>query len=146
MLTNIVKFKHLNEQGEEFENFFPEFSWVLRDFSLSQAFKSLTPESYLEQCLEVEREIIEGTAERNQLKQNIKRFFPKTNCFSMPKPSDAPPETQSFQSLNPEFQQVCTDLVQKSMANPLVKSINDRPLTGYMLLGLALEYVDALNR
>lgn len=64
----------------------------------------------------------------------------------MPKPSDASPETQSFQSLNPEFQQVCTDLVQKSMENPLVKSINNRPLTGYMLLGLALEYVDSLNR
>jgi hypothetical protein len=32
------------------------------------------------------------------------------------------------------------------MLNPFVKTINNRPLTGYMLLGLALEYVDCLNR
>ena len=32
------------------------------------------------------------------------------------------------------------------MVNPLVKTVNNRPLTGYMLLGLALEYADSLNR
>ena len=32
------------------------------------------------------------------------------------------------------------------MAAPKIKSINNRPLTGYMLLGLALEYVEAFQR
>lgn len=32
------------------------------------------------------------------------------------------------------------------MAAPKIKTINNRPLTGYMLLGLALEYVEAFQR
>jgi len=53
LLTNEFRFRQQNESGVEFKNFFPDFSWVLRDFSLD--FKHLTPESYLEQCLEQER-------------------------------------------------------------------------------------------
>jgi hypothetical protein len=30
--------------------------------------------------------------------------------------------------------------------HPQIKMINNKPLTGSMLLGLALEYVDALNK
>ena len=33
MLTNTFKYRHKNEDGSEFKTFFPNFSWVLRDFS-----------------------------------------------------------------------------------------------------------------
>ena len=59
LLTNTFRFRHQNEDGSEFKSFFPDFSWVLRDFS--QDFKHLTSESYLEQCLEQERGTEEDT-------------------------------------------------------------------------------------
>lgn len=37
-------------------------------------------------------------------------------------------------------------IAKKLRCHPKVKSINNRPLTGYMLLGLALEYVECFNR
>ena len=59
LLTNEIKFKNHNETGSDFKSFFPDFSWILRDFSLG--FKHLTPESYLEQCLEQERGFSDDT-------------------------------------------------------------------------------------
>ena len=53
MLTCELKYKNQNETGLEFSSFFPDLCWVLRDFEME--FKSLTPESYLEQCLEQEK-------------------------------------------------------------------------------------------
>ena len=37
-------------------------------------------------------------------------------------------------------------IAKKLRSHPKVKSINNRPLTGYMFLGLALEYVECFNR
>ena len=37
------------------------------------------------------------------------------------------------------------NLITRLKNTPRVKMINNRPLTGSMLLGLALEYIDALN-
>ena len=49
--------------------------------------------------------------------------------------------------LRPEFRQALDSLMVKlkSPQTTRVKQINGKPLTGSMLLGLALEYVDALN-
>lgn len=55
-------------------------------------------------------------------------------------------ENMQFDILNPEFKEICIELIQNNKFKPVVKTINNRPLTGYMLLGLALEYVDCLNR
>lgn len=59
MLQTQIKYKTQHETGTDFASLFPDFFWVLRDFSLG--FKHLTPESYLEQCLEQEKVIIEGS-------------------------------------------------------------------------------------
>jgi len=56
-------------------------------------------------------------------------------------------ENLEYKNLKAEFRQVCEQLVEKSIrTNPKIKSINSRPVTGYMLLGLALEYADSFNR
>jgi hypothetical protein len=38
-----------------------------------------------------------------------------------------------------------TKFVDEIRNNAKVKSINNRPITGYMLLGLALDYVESFN-
>lgn len=32
MLTTEIKYRNLNEQGQEFHKFFPDLLWALRDF------------------------------------------------------------------------------------------------------------------
>jgi len=52
-----------------------------------------------------------------------------------------------YSQLNAEFRASCNNLVDNHIrCQPKVKSINNRPLTGFMVLGLALEYVDCFNR
>ena len=149
LLTNEIKVRHQHETGLEFKSFFPDFSWVLRDCSLD--FKHLTPETYLEQCLEQERGFSDDT-QKNAIRQSLKKFFPKIECTSMGRPVDdqgllARLEELAYSDLKAEFRSICEKLVNKSTrTSPKVKSINNRPLTGYMLLGLALEYVDNFNR
>jgi hypothetical protein len=104
LLTNEIKFKSQNETGAEFKNFFPDFSWILRDFSLG--FKHLTPESYLEQCLEQERGFSDDTMQKNSIRLSLKKFFPKIDCFSMPRPLEVnvPLDTlKDTSQLKPEF-------------------------------------------
>lgn len=63
MMTNQIKLKNSNETGLEFNSVFPELCWVLRDFEME--FKSLTPESYLEQCLEQETAFSDEGRQKN---------------------------------------------------------------------------------
>lgn len=46
MLTSEIKYRNMNEHGQEFKRFFPDFLWALRDFQLD--FKHLKADSYLE--------------------------------------------------------------------------------------------------
>ena len=51
----------------------------------------------------------------------------------------------NYDDLRPEFTEAVDKLMLK-LKSSKVKTIGNRPLTGSMFLGLALEYVDALNR
>ena len=85
LLTSEIQFRHQHESGSEFRSFFPDLSWVLRDFSLEKMFQHLTPESYLEQCLEQERGFSDD-AQKNSVRQSLKKFFPKIELLSMGRP------------------------------------------------------------
>lgn len=54
------------ETGMEFSKFFPNFIWVLRDFSLN--FQHLTPKSYLEQVLEDQRGVSDDVFSKNSVR------------------------------------------------------------------------------
>ena len=66
MLPSEVKYKHLKEgNDQDFKNLFPDFVWVLHDFSLSKTFKHCTAESYLQQCLDIEKLITDDAHQKN---------------------------------------------------------------------------------
>ena len=54
-------------------------------------------------------------------------------------------EDLKYTELRKEFRDTLDNLMVKLKQTPRIKSINNRPLTGSMLLGMVLEYVDALN-
>lgn len=81
----------------------------------------------------------------------IKQYFPKLTCHSLVQPTSDDElcniENMFYTALNKEFQDTCEKMINEDiLANPKPKRINNKPVTGYMLLGLALEYVDCLNR
>eukprot|EP00347_Sterkiella_histriomuscorum_P019169 403342679 len=131
-LTNSLKIRDGNEEetGIEFKSFFPAFIWVLRDFSLN--FKHLTSKSYLEQCLELQKGI-------------------ELDCFTLVRPVNneaqlAHIEEMKYEDLREEFRTGMDNLMSKLKNEPFkLKTVNGKALNGSMLLGMALEYVDALN-
>jgi len=149
-LTNELKIKEGQgeETGLEFKNYFPSFIWVLRDFSLN--FKHLTSKSYLEQCLEPQKGLSDEVFQKNNIRQSIKNFFADLDCVTLVRPVAnesqlAHIEELAYQDLRPEFRQVCDDLISKLKAPQAPKRVGGKCLSGAMLLGLALEYVEAVN-
>lgn len=132
MLTNEIKYKGTTlETGRDFSQFFPNMTWVLRDFEMG--FKSLTPDSYLEQCLEQEKAYNDEGTYKNSIRQLLKQFFPKIECHALAKAQQA------------EYKNQSKALLESIMSNPKVKQINKRPLSGCMLLNLLLDYADCFN-
>lgn len=132
--------------------------WVLRDFSLN--FKHLTSKSYLEQCLEAQKppqgsgyseEADEEVFKKNSIRSAIKNFFKDLDCFTLVRPVHneqqlAHVESMKYEDLREEFRAGMDNLMKKLKQEPFkLKTINDKVLNGSMLLGLALEYVDAIN-
>lgn len=157
-LTNELKIRdsQQEETGLEFKQFFPSFVWVLRDFSLN--FKLLTPKVYLEQALESQSQgrgslMSDDIFRKNQIRESIKNFFADLDCFTLVRPVTNEGQLAHIEELDyekdlrPEFRQAMDNLMSKlkSPHSARVKSVNGRPLTSTMLLGLALEYVDAIN-
>lgn len=77
------------EDPEELAQFFPNFLWVLRDFSLElvdQNGKQITPKEYLENALALHKGISDTVQEKNRLRRLICQFFPERNCFPLVRP------------------------------------------------------------
>ncbi|XP_043925740.1 guanylate-binding protein 3-like [Protopterus annectens] len=76
--------KEENEK-EDLERIFPPFVWAIRDFTLDLEMdgKAITPDQYLENCLE---EKTEKMKEFNECRKCIKKFFPDKKCFVFPQP------------------------------------------------------------
>mmetsp|Transcript_1622 Transcript_1622/g.2867 ORF Transcript_1622/g.2867 Transcript_1622/m.2867 type:complete len:236 (+) Transcript_1622:248-955(+) len=148
-LSQVVKLSSVGESATNYKSFFPDLTLVLRDFSLG--FKHVTPESYLEQNLEQERAHSDEALQRNVTRQVIRKAFPFINCVQMSKPLDDDSLLENLESVTrahckPEFLEQFDDLLQNKLRKTLrVKELGSRPLTGYMLLGLALEFVETLN-
>ena len=148
-LTNELKIRDVGEEtGMEFNKFFPSFVWVLRDFSLN--FQHLTPKVYLESCLEEQKGASDDVFIKNQIRSSIRQFFADLDCVTLVRPVNnesllAHIEDLKYTELRKEFRDNLDALISRLKSTPRIKMINNRPLTGSMLLGLALEYVDALN-
>lgn len=61
----------------------------IRDFQLKSEKKgrTLTPDRYLEECLELSKKQGRNTEKFNKIKESITMFFPKRKCFLLPQPA-----------------------------------------------------------
>jgi hypothetical protein len=87
---------------------------------------------------------------KNSIRESIKNFFADLDCFTFVRPVNnesqlAHIEDLQFDDLRAEFRASMDKLMMKLKSPDRVKSVNGKTLTSSMLLGMAMEYVDAIN-
>jgi hypothetical protein len=88
---------------------------------------------------------------KNRVRESIKNFFADLDCFTLVRPVTNEGSLAHIEDLNydtdlrPEFRQSMDALMAKLKSTTRFKTVNGRALTASMFLGIALEYVDAIN-
>ena len=139
---------------EELSNYFPSLLWVLRDFSLQLVDASgnaITTKEYLENALQPQKGTSDAVEAKNRVRKLLKHFFRDRDCFALVRPSEDEHTLQHLQeapasSLRPEFVKMTTQLRKLIYKKVKVKTLNGKALTGKMLAGIALSYVEAINK
>jgi uncharacterized coiled-coil DUF342 family protein len=160
---------HNDEVDTQLALHFPRLLWVLRDFTLGLVDKEdnpITPTQYLEGVLKpLPQTGKRGVEHKNQIRKSIRDCFIKRECLPLPRPVNDEELLRKLQllppeRLRPEFQEGIRQLKMRSLQlyghfkKPiqqhnqnidLVKYIDNKPVTGDVLLGLAHIYCDAIN-
>ena len=137
-----------DEEVDEYTRILPNLYWVLRDFSLD--LDTFTSTEYLDKCLKrVEGEGSEN-AKKNSIKDAIKTYFPQRECHPLVRPVFKEDDIKNIQDLEyedlrPEFRSGVETLIKRILKRPKLKCIAGKYMTGSMLLGIAIEYTEAIN-
>ena len=139
---------------EELANYFPTFLWVLRDFSLQlidTSGNTITSKEYLENSLLPQKGVSDAIEAKNRVRKLVKHFFRDRDCFALIRPSEDEKSLQNLQnvderSLRPEFLRQSAQLNKMIFRKVKPKSLNGKILTGKMLAGIAMAYVEAINK
>ena len=142
-----------DDEGEELSRHFPDFLWVLRDFSLSLEDREgnpITARQYLEQSLEPQG----GTRraqEKNKIRKTLKSVFPNRDCITVVRPVVDERrlrhlEKEPLHRLRAEFKDQIRALRAKVQAQAAPKRVDGRLINGPALARLAEAYVAGINK
>ncbi|XP_078393380.1 guanylate-binding protein 1-like [Cetorhinus maximus] len=84
-----VKSHSAGSEEQNFVQFFPDFVWMLRDFTLDLKINGsvVTADQYLENSLRLRKEETERDRSYNALRRCIREYFPSRRCFGMVSPA-----------------------------------------------------------
>jgi hypothetical protein len=156
LVVNLTKMIHVKSQEDDstdsLHEYFPNFLWVVRDFTLQleEKGKKISSRQYLENALTQQGGFSEAAAKKNQIRMMISNFFRERDCVTMVRPmvdEDKLRDLNStpFEELRPEFQKQISQLKLKLNTTMKPKSLNGKILNGPLLLHLAEAYVSAFN-
>lgn len=140
------------ESEAELAQFTPFFLWLLRDFYLElvEDGRSVSPKEYLETALASTPETSASAKSKNSIRESIKSLFPDRDCFPLVRPISDEAKLARLESvppaqLRPEFRDGLSKLTQMCFAKAQPKQVGNNFITGPMLAGLVVAYVDAIN-
>ncbi|XP_042633993.1 guanylate-binding protein 1 isoform X2 [Cyprinus carpio] len=146
-----------NEEEEEedfkFVQFFPSFTWVVRDFTLELVIegKRVTEDEYLEFALQLKKGVSKKVSDYNLPRQCIRNYFPSPRkCFVFPSPA-SPENMTRLESLQerdlvPDFLEVTGRFCDHIFHNSVVKTVKGgHRVTGKLLGHLVKIYVDTIS-
>ena len=158
LVVNLTKHIHVRSQssredsGTEYNQFFPHFLWVVRDFTvkLEREGRKISSRDYLEDALKPEEGVSEATEQKNSVRMLLRNFFPERDCVTVVRPvsdeaklmnlSAVPPE-----QLRPEFRAQIDAMRKRVLTTARPKTVYGKSLNGAMLGALAEAYVTAIN-
>jgi hypothetical protein len=154
LVTHLTRHIHVRsaaadeDDGRGFAEFFPRFTWVLRDFTLQLA--GMSTDEYLESSLKQQPGFSEAVMSKNRVRAMINEFFRHRNCVALVRPLSDESQLQNIRqiephNMRPEFLQGMKELSKGVLAHPCLKSVSGRQLNGAMLAELARCYVHAIN-
>lgn len=155
---------HNNSEENDFENlvekykkYFPNFLWILRDFSLQQLVDEngieITTKQYLENALAPEKGFSNKAKENNKIRFLLKNFFGQRNCYTMLRPlmDENNPDSKTMapisspRKLRPEFVDQMFELRKQIFNTAEPKVLKGKVLNGQMLCSLIQQYITSIN-
>lgn len=140
------------ETASELATFFPDFLWIVRDFTLQleEDGRKVTPRDYFESALKQQPPLTDEVVEKNRIRALLSTFFPVRDCVTMVRPLNDENLLrelihQPYESLRPEFREQLDAIKTKVFSTLKPKKMMSKPLTGPMLVALAENYVAAFN-
>ena len=137
----------------ELDKFFPDFVWILRDFTLNlvdEYGNPITEHEYLENALMEEPGFSEEVFEKNRVRELVTAFFKRRDCSALMRPAEEEEDLNALQTaagpkVRPGFIQQVDSLRTKmlGMLNP--KTVNGKVMTGPMLGTMVSALVASIN-
>ena len=137
----------------ELDKFFPDFVWILRDFTLNlvdEYGNPITEHEYLENALMEEPGFSEEVFEKNRVRELVTAFFKRRDCCALMRPAEEEEDLNALQTaagpkVRPGFVQQVDALRTKmlGMLNP--KTVNGKIMTGPMLGTMISALVASIN-
>uniref|UniRef100_A0A674BL56 Guanylate-binding protein 1-like n=1 Tax=Salmo trutta TaxID=8032 RepID=A0A674BL56_SALTR len=157
-LTEMIKVKSTTDneeegEGTQFKQFFPNFVWTVRDFTLKLKIdgREITPDQYLENSLRLKKGTGKKINDYNLPRECIRNFFPSRKCFVFPSPTtpdnmhrlDSMDEAELSESFREVADTFCRFIFQES---PMKTVLGGHTLTGKMLGHLVTTYVETIAK
>ena len=151
-----IKGSGINEDvdPQEFAKYFPNFMWVVRDFTLQlvdQEGEQISSKEYLEKALSNQKGFSDSIEQKNRIRRLLKSFFEERDCVTMIRPLTNEERLQNLinipmEELRPEFVDQIGVLRRKTLQRVKPKKINGKNLNGTMFWNLCSSYVEAINK
>ncbi|XP_005863426.2 PREDICTED: guanylate-binding protein 6-like [Myotis brandtii] len=158
-LTELIRAKSSPRHGgvedaTEFVSFFPDFIWVLRDFTLELKLNGqpITEDEYLENSLKLIPGLNPKAKISNIPRECIRRYFPKRKCFVFDRPTKdtsllAKIENILESQLDPKFRQQSDNFCYYISTHAKTKTLREGvKVTGNRLGTLVVTYIDTINK
>lgn len=154
LVVNITKHVHIKSTQEGVKNYseyFPEFMWVVRDFTLrlvDNEGNKISPQEYLERSLQPQKN--NENDEKNKIRRHLTEFFKARDCTTLVRPIEREEDLQNLDNLEisclrEEFAEQVYVLREKVLLRIKPKSLNGKELNGEMFANLMGSYVNAMN-
>lgn len=146
-----------NHVLHEMSKYFPQFTWLLRDFSLElfdeEQNRHISPQEYLETALLVPptSKDSEQLKIKTQIRDSIRDFFKERACFVLPRPvSDEKLlrniEELTYDALKPTFREGLEDLISYLRATIKPKVVNNVAVDGHGFVKLIESLAASINQ
>jgi len=147
--SSFIKKKEEEVDSRELAPYFPDFVWLLRDFSLKLVDEQNNPISS-RQYLEMALGRMGKDKSKNEIRKTVTAVFPFRDCVTLVRPVVDEEDLQNlenikYEDLRDKFKTDVTIFTERILQRIKPKLVYGQAINGSAFLTLCQAYVDALN-